>query len=110
MNPGILVGAGFLLGSLGVKALTSEKAKKTYVNGIVAGMRVKEGVQVVIDEARAQFDDIMAEAAYVKTASEGRVVEEESAANSSVAAASDSQDSLHGDAIAGSDCDSRAEG
>ena len=42
MNPGLLVGAGFLLGSVGVKALTSQKAKQVYVKGIVQGMRAKE--------------------------------------------------------------------
>lgn len=71
MNPGILVGAGVLLGSVGVKALTSERAKKVYVKGLVAGMKAKDGVQSVVDEARAQFDDIVAEASYVKECEEG---------------------------------------
>ena len=52
MNPGLLVGAGFLLGSVGVKALTSQKAKQVYVKGIVQGMRAKEEVQTMVDEAR----------------------------------------------------------
>lgn len=66
MNPGILVGAGFLLGSVGVKALTSKKAKQVYVKGIVQGMRAKEEVETMVDEARAEFDDLLAEAGYVK--------------------------------------------
>lgn len=66
MNPGLLVGAGFLLGSVGVKALTSKQAKKVYVKGIVQGMRAKEEVETMVDEARAEFDDLLAEAGYVK--------------------------------------------
>lgn len=66
MNPGILIGAGFLLGSVGVKTLTSNKAKKVYVKGIVQGMRVKEEVETMVDEARAEFDDLLAEAGYAK--------------------------------------------
>lgn len=66
MNPGLLVGAGFLLGSVGVKALTSNKAKQVYVKGIVQGMRAKEEVQTMVDEARVEFDDLLAEAGYTK--------------------------------------------
>ena len=71
MNPGFLVGAGFLLGSVGLKAATSKKAKKIYVKGIVQGMRAKEEVETMIDEARAEFDDLLAEAGYVKEFEEG---------------------------------------
>lgn len=42
MNHGLLVGAGFLLGTLGVKALKSEPARKVYVKTIAQGLRVKE--------------------------------------------------------------------
>lgn len=66
MNPGFLVGAGFLLGSVGLKAATSKKAKKIYVKGIVQGMRAKEEIETMVDEARAEFDDLLAEAGYVK--------------------------------------------
>ena len=34
---GLLVGAGFLLGTVGVKALTSTTAKKCYVQGVAQG-------------------------------------------------------------------------
>lgn len=71
MNPGLLVGAGFLLGSVGVKALTSNKAKQVYVKGIVQGMRAKEEVQTMVDEARAEFDDLLAEAGYTKELEDG---------------------------------------
>ena len=71
MNPGFLIGAGFLLGSVGLKVATSDKAKQLYVKGIVQGMRAKEEVETVIDEARAEFDDLLAEAGYVKELEEG---------------------------------------
>ena len=66
MNPGIFVGAGFLLGSVGLKALTSDKAKKVYVKGIVQDLHAKEEIETMVDEARAEFDDLMAEAGYIK--------------------------------------------
>ena len=72
MNPGLLVGAGFLLGSVGVKALSSKKAKKIYVKGIIQGMRAKEEVQTMVDEARAEFDDLLAEAGYAKDLEDGK--------------------------------------
>ena len=74
MNPGLLVGAGFLLGSVGIKALTSKQAKKVYVKGIVQGMRAKEEVETMVDEARAEFDDLLAEAGYVKKSEDGEEV------------------------------------
>ncbi|MDO4290387.1 MAG: DUF6110 family protein [Eggerthellaceae bacterium] len=64
MHPGILIGAGFLLGTAGVKAVTSKPAKKAYVKGIVCGMKAKESVESMVDEAKAEFDDLMAEAGY----------------------------------------------
>lgn len=64
MHPGILVGAGFLLGTVGVKAAASKPARKACVKGIVCAMRAKESVETVVDEAKAEFDDLMAEAGY----------------------------------------------
>ena len=42
MNHGILVGAGFLLGTLGVKALKSEPVSKEAVATVAQGLKVKE--------------------------------------------------------------------
>ena len=42
MNHGILVGAGFLLGTLGVKALKSEPVRKAAVATVAQGLKVKE--------------------------------------------------------------------
>lgn len=76
MNHGILVGAGFLLGTLGVKALKSEPAHKAAVATIVQGLKLKEGAESLVDEAKAEFDDILAEAGYDKAEED---VEEEAA-------------------------------
>ena len=76
MNHGILVGAGFLLGTLGVKALKSEPAHKAAVATIAQGLKLKEGAESLGDEAKAEFDDILAEAGYDKAEED---VEEEAA-------------------------------
>lgn len=68
MHPGLLVGAGFLLGTAGLKAATSKTARKGYVKTIACGLKAKEEVETVIDEAKAEFDDMMAEAGYEKKA------------------------------------------
>ena len=76
MNHGILVGAGFLLGTLGVKALKSEPAHKAAVATNAQGLKLKEGAESLVDEAKAEFDDILAEAGYDKAEED---VEEEAA-------------------------------
>lgn len=70
MHHGLLVGAGFLLGTVGIKALKSEPARKVYVATIKEGLKIKEEAETIVDEAKAEFDDILAEAGYE------RVVEE----------------------------------
>ena len=65
MNPGILIGAaGFLAGSVGLKAVTSDTARRLYVKGLVQGMKVKDTCESLVEEAKAEFDDLMAEAEY----------------------------------------------
>ncbi|MBQ9690570.1 MAG: DUF1490 domain-containing protein [Eggerthellaceae bacterium] len=59
------LGIGFLLGTLGVSALKSEQAKKLYVQGVAAGIRVKNSYQDIVEQAKAEVDDIVAEANYV---------------------------------------------
>ncbi len=61
----LLVGSGFLAGTLGIKALTSKTAKKCYVQGVAKGLQVKQGYQNIVEQAKAQVDDIMAEANYI---------------------------------------------
>lgn len=68
MHPGLLIGAGFLLGTAGVKAATSKTARKGYVKTIACGLKAKEEVETLVDEAKAEFDDVLAEAGYEKKA------------------------------------------
>ena len=68
MHPGLLVLGGFLLGTAGIKAVSSRPAHKAYVRGTVCALQCKDYVNRVVDEAKAQCDDIMAEAEYIKAA------------------------------------------
>ena len=77
MNHGILVGAGFLLGTLGIKALKSEPAHKAAVATTAQVLKLKEGAETIVDEAKAEIDDILAEAGYEKA--EAEETEEEAA-------------------------------
>lgn len=62
---GLLIGAGFLLGTVGVKALTSDTAKKCYVQGVAKGLQAKSAYQNIVEQAKAEVDDIVAEANYI---------------------------------------------
>lgn len=64
MHPALLVGAGFLLGTAGVKAITSKSARKLAVKGIACGMKARDSITTMVDEARMQLDDMVAEAGY----------------------------------------------
>ena len=61
----LLVAGGFLAGTLGLKALTSAPAKRLAVQGVAAGMRAKAGYEDIVEQAKAQVDDIVAEAQYL---------------------------------------------
>ena len=53
----LLVGGGFLL--------TSAPVKNACVQGIACGMRIKNGYQDMVEQAKANVDDMVAEAAYI---------------------------------------------
>ena len=53
MHPAILVGAGFLAGTAGVKAVTSKTARKIYVKGLVQSLKAKENCESLVEEAKA---------------------------------------------------------
>ena len=61
----LLVGGGFLLGTAGLKLLTSAPLKNACVQGIACGMRIKNGYQDMVEQAKAEVDDMVAEAAYI---------------------------------------------
>ncbi|MDR0576469.1 MAG: DUF6110 family protein [Candidatus Accumulibacter sp.] len=56
---------GFLLGTLGLKAIKSQPAKKLAVNVVAQGLKMKSGCEGVFEEAKARFGDIVAEAGYL---------------------------------------------
>lgn len=62
---GLLVAGGFLLGTVGVKALSSETAKRGYVQAVACGMRAKNSYDAIVEQAKAQVDDIVSEASYL---------------------------------------------
>ncbi len=62
---GLLVAGGFLLGTVGLKALSSETAKKGYVQAVACGMRAKNSYDAIVEQAKAQVDDIVSEASYL---------------------------------------------
>ncbi|MDR1088135.1 MAG: DUF6110 family protein [Coriobacteriales bacterium] len=68
---GLLIGAGFLLGTVGIKALTSKPAKQLYVQGVAKGLQAKTCYEDIVEEARAQVADIVSEASYLNTTKAG---------------------------------------
>ena len=58
-------GLGFLIGTAGLKAATSETAKKGYVHAMARGMKAKSEYEGMVEQAKAEFDDLKAEAEYV---------------------------------------------
>lgn len=53
------------LGTAGIKLLTSAPVKNACVQGIACGMRIKNGYQDMVEQAKANVDDMVAEAAYI---------------------------------------------
>lgn len=60
---------GAVLGQVAPRILTSDKAKRLYVQGIAAGMRAKASYEDLVEQARAEVGDMVAEAAYLNTQS-----------------------------------------
>jgi hypothetical protein len=61
----LFTGLGFFLGTAGVKAATSETARKGYVHAVAQGMRAKCEYENIVEQAKAEYDDIKAEASYI---------------------------------------------
>ncbi len=53
---------GVLFGSFGVKLLTSQDAKKTYIKATAAGLRMKDSVMKTVTDAQENVNDIVASA------------------------------------------------
>ena len=82
----LLVGAGFLMGSAGLKALGSTTAKKCYVQGVAKGLQAKAAYENIVEQAKAQVDDIVAEANYINLSQSEEAAEKPAPAKTSKAA------------------------
>ena len=76
----LLVGGGFLLGTAGIKLLTSAPVKNACVQGIACGMRIKNGYQDMVEQAKANVDDMVAEATYLTSKPKAEAAAETEAA------------------------------
>lgn len=76
----LLIGGGFLLGTAGMKAVTSAPAKRAYVQGIACGIRAKNCYQDMVEQAKAEVDDMVAEATYLTSKPKANEAETEAAA------------------------------
>ncbi len=63
---GYLLG-GAVLGQVVPRALASDVAKRYYVKGLAAGMRAKSAYLDLVEQARAEVGDMVAEASYINT-------------------------------------------
>ena len=74
-----LVAGGALLGSAGVKLLTSKDAKKVYTHTTAAVLRVKECVMTTVTCVKENAGDILADAKQInedRAAAEKEIVSE----------------------------------
>lgn len=69
-NNWLFTGIGFLAGTAGIAAITSETAKKGYVHAMAQGMKCKKGYQDMVEAAKAEYDDIVAQATYISVSEE----------------------------------------
>ena len=76
----LLIGGGFLLGTAGMQAVTSAPAKRAYVQGIACGIRAKNCYQDMVEQAKAEVDDMVAEATYLTSKPKADEAETEAAA------------------------------
>lgn len=61
----LLVGGGFLIGTAGIKALTSQTAKNGYVHALAQGMKCRTVYENMVEQARAEYDEIVEKANYI---------------------------------------------
>ena len=70
MKHWVIAGLGFLAGSVGLKAVTSETAKRGYVHVMAQGMKCKADYEEMVERAKAEYDDMVAEASYIVASEE----------------------------------------
>lgn len=79
MKHGWFVLGGFLLGTAGLKAITSRPFKRALARTTACGLEAKDYLDYVVDEAKAQCDDIMAEAKLIQAQDKAKAEEREDA-------------------------------
>lgn len=72
MKHGWFVLGGFLLGTAGTRAVMSRPFKRVLARATACGLEAKEYVDYVVDETKAQCDDILAEAKAIKAQDEAK--------------------------------------
>ena len=72
----LFTGLGFLIGSVGLKAATSDTARKGYVHAMAQGMRAKAEYANMVEQAKAEYDDIVSEASYLAGTKKDEAAEE----------------------------------
>ena len=70
MKHGLLVLGGFVLGTLGMKLAKSRMVHNACVRLTACGLECKDYAEYLVDETKAQCDDIMAEAKALKAEEE----------------------------------------
>lgn len=63
----LITGAGVLAGALGAQILKSDCVRNLAVQAVAAGMRAKAGYEDIVEQAKAEADDIVAEAGYLNS-------------------------------------------
>ena len=71
----LFTGLGFHIGTVGIKAATSQTARKGYVHAMAQGMRAKAEYENIVEQAKAEYDDMKAEASNL--ANDGAACEED---------------------------------
>ncbi len=61
----LFTGLGFLIGTVGLKAAMSQTAKKGYVHAMAQGRKAKAEYNNIVEQAKAEFDDMKAEAEFI---------------------------------------------
>ena len=64
----LFTGLGLLIGTVGIKAVVSETAKKGYVHAMAQGMKAKYEYENIVEQAKAEFDDMKAQAEFLAAA------------------------------------------
>ena len=66
LRSGLLIGLGIVAGVAGTKCSETPKAREICIQGLAKGMTIQSICEEKLEQAKAEIDDIVAEAKYVK--------------------------------------------